>query len=101
MNIKIRKTTPKELYRRDAVDTSVAAAHSLDVTRLEEMVYQAIKASGERGMTADDLLTKFSYLPYSSVTARPAALKRKGLIYDSGERRTGSSGRGQAVLKAV
>ena len=101
MKIKIRKTPPKELHRRDAVDTSVEAAHALDVTQKELLVLEAIRKSGDRGMTQGELLDMYPYLSYSTITARPAALKRKGLIYDSGERRVGASGRSQAVLKAT
>jgi hypothetical protein len=86
------------LFRRDASDTSIEAAKSLDVTSLEFMVLNAIRKAGAQGMTQDELLQKYPKLSYSSVTARPAALKRKGLIADSGERRKGKSGRNQAVL---
>jgi hypothetical protein len=61
-------------------------------------VYQAVRDSGEEGMTQDDLLERFPNLSYSSVTARPAALKRKGMILDSGRKRPGRSGRLQVVL---
>lgn len=93
-------TMKKFLYRRNASQTSVEAAESLDVTRLEEVIYRAIVDAKEKGMTQDELLTKFDYLPYSSVTARPAALKRKKLVVDSGLRRKGRTGRNQIVLIA-
>lgn len=82
------------------MNTSQLAFDSIDTTVLEEMVLSAIRKSGDRGMTADELLAQFPRYSYSSITARPASLKRKGLIKDSGERRKGRSGRLQAVLKA-
>jgi hypothetical protein len=93
-------TMKKFLYRRNASQTSVEAAENLDVTRLEEIIYRAIVDAKEHGMTQDELLTKFDSLPYSSVTARPAALKRKKLVVDSGLRRKGRTGRNQVVLIA-
>ena len=100
--IVVDKPTPfRLLFRADSPDTSRTAAKRLDSTRLEQMVLDAIVQSGRVGMTQDELRDRFPDFSYSSITARPAALKRKGLIVDSGERRPGHSGRGQAVLKAV
>jgi len=93
-------TKLKELFRRNASDTSIEAAQSIEVTKLEAVVLRAIKDAGKSGMTQDELLDKFSQYSYSSITARPSALKRKGLVVDSGERRTAKSGRRQAVLVA-
>ena len=94
--------TPAEmLYRHHATDTSIEAAESINTNRLEQMILEDIELSGVWGITQDDLLKMHPRLSYSSVTSRPAALKRKGLIYDSGERRLGQSGRRQAVLKAT
>ena len=94
-------TDPRTLYRRNSSDTSQKAAHSLNVTLLEEMVLTAIEHSANNGVTQDELIQMFPEHSYSSITARPSALKRKGLIFDSGERRKGRSGRSQAVLKAA
>lgn len=94
-------TKLKELFRRNASDTSIEAAKSIEVTKLEALVLQAIKDSGKTGITQDELLQRFSHYSYSSITARPSALKRKGLVVDSGERRPARSGRNQAVLVAV
>jgi hypothetical protein len=96
------KTTPlKKLVRRDAMDTSIEAAQKLKVTKLELLVLETIRKSRKKGMTADDLLAALPNLSYGSVTARPAALKEKGLIVDTGERRAGRFGRNQAVLVAT
>lgn len=95
------ETRTEMLHRHHATDTSIEAAESIDITRLEQMILEDIELAGVWGMTQDDLLSMHPRLSYSSVTSRPAALKRKGLIFDSGERRLGKSGRRQAVLKAA
>ena len=89
-----------DLFRRNASDTSIEAALSIEVNRLERMVLNAIRESGSNGMTQQELLAKFNKYSYSSITARPSALKRKGLIVDSGNRRLSGSGRKQMVLIA-
>ena len=81
--------------------TSHDAAASVDTTRLEGMVLAYIEACGKSGATQDELLQAFPTFSYSSITARPAALKEKGLIIDSGEYRKGRSGRKQSVLIAA
>jgi hypothetical protein len=89
-----------DLFRRNASDTSIEAALSIEVGRLERMVLNAIREAGRNGMTQQELLAKFNKYSYSSITARPSALKRKGLIVDSGNRRLSGSGRKQMVLIA-
>ena len=89
-----------DLFRRNASDTSIEAALSIEVGRLERMVLNAIREAGRNGMTQQELLAKFNKYSYSSITARPSALKRKGLIVDSGNRRVAGSGRKQMVLIA-
>lgn len=91
----------RELFRRNASDTSIEAAKSIDVSKLEGMVLNAIRSAGTKGMTQTELLGKFPGYSYSSITARPSALKRKGLIEDSGLRRPSPTGRNQMVLVAV
>lgn len=101
MSTAIPTVTPvHHLYRSNASDTSVSAAESIDVTNLEYLVLKAIRDSGFVGITQGELLGMFPEHSYSSITARPSALKRKGLVVDSGQRRTGANGRGQAVLIA-
>ena len=87
-------TPAYKLRRGGAADTSVAASESVDTTNLERMVYEAIKAAGSRGMTADEMIAMFGEsMPYSSITARPSALIRKGLVKDSGYKGVTRSGR--------
>ena len=95
------ETRTETLHRHHASDTSIEAAESIDTTRLEQMILEDIELSGVWGMIQDDLIRMHPGYSYSSVTARPSSLKRKGLIFDSGERRMGRSGRRQAVLKAA
>ena len=94
-------TLPKWLSRADGPDTSHAAGDRVDTTNLEALVYDTIAAFGKDGATSDEVRAELHWLPYSSVTARFSALKRKGYIEDTGERRKGASGRSQAVLRAV
>ena len=74
-----------KLYRTDAPQTSIDAAHSIDVTSLELLVLNAIKDAGSEGITAKEVLMQYPELPYSSITARPKALEAKGLIYYGGD----------------
>ena len=92
-------THPKKLVRREDPETSHEAAEKVDSTRLEEMVYLAIREFGDRGCTSDEVRAKFN-LPYSSVTARYKALEEKGLIEYDGKR-PGNSGRLQRVMRAT
>ena len=94
-------TPAQHLVRRDAIDTSIEAAQKLDTSKLEEMVFEQIKKSGEHGCISDDVLAAFPQLPYSSVTARYRSLLDKQYIEDTGERRPGNSGRSQRVMRAV
>ena len=94
-------TSLKELYRADGSAESRDAAESIDVTRLENLVLDAVRRAGLYGVTQSELLAQFPDYSYSSITARPSALKRKGLIFDSGARRKGKSSRSQAVLVAA
>jgi len=99
-NIQHKKTTPvKHLYRKDAVDTSILAACSLDVSRLEYSVLAAIRKLGP--CISDEVREHFPGLSYSSVTARYRSLLDKGLIKDTGKRRKGISGRKQRVMEAM
>jgi hypothetical protein len=86
-------------FRFDDPDTSVEAAESVDATRLEAMVRDAVWARGELGATNSELVGILG-IAWNTVSPRCAPLKRKGFICDSGERRPGPSGRMQIVWKA-
>ena len=92
-------TEPRKLHRRDDPDTSRVAAHSVDTTTLEQMVYDAIKAHRD-GCIANNLLDQFPDFAYSSITARFKALQDKGLIICGPDKRPGRSGRQQRVMRA-
>ena len=93
-------TPPHMLARNNDPETSHEAAVSIDTTKLEMLVYNTIKyAPFDTGMTQDEILLMFPYLSYSSITARPCALIRKGLIFVKGDKRKGRSGRNQRILR--
>ena len=91
-------TEPFKLVRNQDPTTSHQAAQAVDSTKLEQMVYEAIKSYPE-GCISDDILGMFPNYPYSSITARYRALLDKGLIEVSGVKR-GKFGRNQRVMKA-
>lgn len=87
-----------KLFRKNDPQTSFESAEKLDTTKLEKMVYEAIKSFGDNGCISDQVLGIFPKLPYSSVTARYKALLEKDYIKIDGTR-VGRSGRQQRVMK--
>ena len=92
-------TEPFKLARLNDPTTSHEAAQAVDTTRLEKMVYEAIKSHPD-GCISDDILDMFPNFPYSSITARYRALLDKGFIEVSGVKR-GKFGRNQRVMRAL
>ena len=92
-------TEVKKLVRTQDPLTSYEAAEKVDTTKLEKMVYEAIK-SFPTGCISDEILRLFPTYPYSSITARYKALSEKNLIEFKGTR-TGRSGRQQRIMKAI
>jgi len=88
-----------KLVRKEDPTTSHQAAQAVDSTKLETMVYEAIKGFPE-GCISDDILGMFPNYPYSSITARYRALLDKGFIEVSGVKR-GRFGRNQRVMRAT
>ena len=88
-----------KLVRKEDPVTSHEASQAVDSTKLEQMVYEAIKGF-PNGCISDDLLAMFPQYPYSSITARYRSLLDKGFIEIIGTR-TGNSGRNQRVMKAL
>lgn len=86
-----------KLVRKEDPVTSHEAAQVVDTTKLERLVYEAIKGFPE-GCISDQVLELFPQYPYSSITARYKALLDKGFIEITGVR-TGKSGRKQRVMK--
>jgi hypothetical protein len=91
-------TEPFKLVRNQDPATSHEAAQLVNSTKLEQMVYEAIKSFPD-GCISDDILGMFPNSPYSSITARYRALLDKDLIEVSGVKR-GKFGRNQRVMKA-
>tara|TARA_R110000868_G_scaffold91239_1_gene253094 strand:+ start:862 stop:1245 length:384 start_codon:yes stop_codon:yes gene_type:complete len=93
--------SPEHLARCTDPDTSKAAAARLDPTKLENEVLNAIKSFGSFGCISDQVEAKLSHIKISSLTPRYAGLVKKGLIQDSGQRRTALSKRQQIVWVAT
>ena len=87
-----------KLARREDPTTSHQAAQVVDTTKLEQMVYEAIKSHPD-GCISDEILEMYPNYPYSSITARYRALLDKGFIEVTGVRR-GKFGRNQRVMRA-
>ena len=92
-------TAAFKLARREDPTTSHQSAQAVDTTKLETMVYEAIKSHPE-GCISDEILAMYPNYPYSSITARYRALLDKGFIEISGVKR-GKFGRNQRVMRAT
>jgi hypothetical protein len=92
-------TEPFKLVRNQDPTTSHQAAQAVDTTKLETLVYEAIKGFPD-GCISDEILEMYPNYPYSSITARYRALLDKGFIEVSGVKR-GKFGRNQRIMKAV
>jgi len=92
-------TPAHKLVRTEDPVTSHVAAHSIDSATKEIMVYEAIASFGDDGCISDDIINMFPFFPYSSITARYSALKRKRLIEVIGSR-VGRSGKPQGIMRA-
>jgi len=87
-----------KLARREDPTTSHQAAQAVDTTKLEKVVYEAIKSFPD-GCISDQILDMYPNYPYSSITARYKALLDKDMIEVSGVKR-GRFGRNQRIMKA-
>lgn len=86
-----------KLVRKEDPTTSHQAAQAVDSTKLEKMVYEAIKSHPD-GCISDEILEMYPNYPYSSITARYRALLDKDLIEVTGVKR-GKFGRNQRIMK--
>ena len=91
-------TEPFKLVRKEDPTTSHQAAQAVDTTKLESLVYEAIKSHPD-GCISDEILAMYPNYPYSSITARYRALLDKDLIEVTGVKR-GKFGKNQRVMKA-
>ena len=85
------------LVRKEDPITSHEAAQGVDTTKLEQIVYEAIKGFPD-GCISDEVLDALPEHRYSSVTPRYRALLDKGFIEITGTR-LGRSGKKQRVMK--
>jgi len=92
-------TEPFKLVRNQDPTTSHQAAQAVDTTKLESLVYEAIKSHPE-GCISDEILEMYPNYPYSSITARYRALLDKGFIEVTGVKR-GKFGRNQRIMRAI
>jgi len=90
-------TEPFKLVRNQDPTTSHQAAQAVDTTKLESLVYEAIKSHPD-GCISDEILEMYPNYPYSSITARYRALLDKDLIEVTGVKR-GKFGRNQRIMK--
>ena len=87
-----------KLYRNDADTTSIEAVESINVSKMEKIVYEVIDNYGQSGCIQDDVLKKLPQFRYSSITARFKALEEKNLIVRCDETKKGDSGRSQRYM---
>ncbi len=92
-------TEPFKLVRNQDPITSHQAAQGVDSTKLEQLVYEAIKSHPD-GCISDEILEMYPNYPYSSITARYKSLLDKGFIEVTGVKR-GKFGRNQRVMRAA
>ena len=88
-----------KLARKEDPVTSHEAAQAVDTTKIEQIVYEAIKGFPD-GCISDEILDMYPQYPYSSITARYRALLDKGFIEIIGTR-VGRSGKKQRIMKAT
>ena len=88
-----------KLVRKEDPTTSHQAAQSVDTTKLERIVYEAIQSFPE-GCISDEVLEALPEYRYSSITPRYKALLQKGFIEITGTKE-GRSGRNQRVMRAA
>jgi hypothetical protein len=88
-----------KLVRKEDPVTSHEASQAIDTTKIEQLVYEAIKSFPD-GCISDQVLEMYPQYPYSSITARYRALLDKGFIEIIGTR-NGRSGRKQRIMKVT
>jgi len=92
-------TEPFKLVRKEDPITSHEAAQGVDTTKLEQIVYEAIKGF-PNGCISDEVLEALPDYRYSSITPRYRALLDKGFIEITGTK-DGRSGKKQRLMRAI
>ena len=87
------------LVRKEDPITSHEAAQGVDTTKLDQIVYEAIKGF-PNGCISDEVLEALPNYRYSSITPRYKALLQKGFIEITGTK-DGRSGKKQRVMRAI
>ena len=87
------------LVRKEDPITSHEAAQGVDTTKLEQIVYEAIKGF-PNGCISDEVLETLPDYRYSSITPRYRALLDKGFIEITGTK-DGRSGKKQRIMRAI
>ena len=87
------------LVRKEDPITSHEAAQGVDTTKLEQIVYEAIKGF-PNGCISDEVLEALPDYRYSSITPRYRALLDKGFIEITGTK-DGRSGKKQRIMRAI
>jgi hypothetical protein len=87
------------LVRKEDPITSHEAAQGVDSTKLEQIVYEAIKGF-PNGCISDEVLEALPDYRYSSITPRYRALLDKGFIEITGTK-DGRSGKKQRIMRAI
>lgn len=88
-----------KLARKEDPVTSHEAAQAVDSTKLEQIVYEAIKGFPD-GCISDEVLEALPEHRYSSITPRYRALLDKGFIEITGTKEA-RSGKKQRIMKAI
>jgi hypothetical protein len=91
--------TNRGLARDTDPVTSHNAAASVNATRLEAMVYQAVHSFGADGAIAEEIKLRLN-MDYNSVTPRIRPLINKGLLINTEWQRKASTNRGQMIVIA-
>jgi hypothetical protein len=87
-------------------ETSHDAAKEVKGNRATKLEMEAYKVlleeldNNEGGLINDQIVERSGY-PWKTITPRLAPLCRKGLAFDSGNRRKGQAGKYQVVWKAI
>lgn len=98
-------TDPSKLHHKHGPGTSTEAAHLVDTKTWERRVFLAVRSFGTAGCTQEDVIEKVradwgADTPYSTITARFKALKDRGAIIYTGERRKHKKGSSSEVRYA-
>ncbi len=88
---------PNEAGSKGLAETSADAAADVDCARLQRLVLGTIRRAKRTGRTAEECAIALR-LPRVSAQPRTSELKAKGLIFDSGNRRTNRSSGKRAVV---